>query len=198
MSCVRAETPHRGKEQPAGSRAWCRPLLRFVQLDSKRRFDRAAAERWFRREAAVLTSAPVRRPERASSAYPRRRPDPSGRSTLRGGRRAGRANRGRRSPANRPVAPVPPRPWGSRRAGALSVGRLPGCLVSDHVATTQAPVGGAGAATHPPRLPRPAASAAPGASAARGRAAPAAPRRRGSPRAGRAARAGGCCRSARG
>ena len=104
------------------------------------------------------------------------------------------ANRGRRSPANRPVAPVPPRPWGSRRAGALSVGRLPGCLVSDHVATTQAPVGGAGAATHPPRLPRPAASAAPGASAARGRAAPAAPRRRGSPRAGRAARAGGCCR----
>ena len=104
------------------------------------------------------------------------------------------ANRVRRSPANRPAAPVPPRPWGSRRAGALSVGRLPGCLVSDHVATTQAPVGAAGAATHPPRLPRPAASAAPGASAARGRAAPAALRRRGSPRAGRAARAGGCCR----
>jgi hypothetical protein len=27
------------------------PLLLFVQLDSKRRFDRAATERWFRREA---------------------------------------------------------------------------------------------------------------------------------------------------
>jgi hypothetical protein len=39
-----------------------RGLSRFVQLDSKRRFDRAAAERWFRREAAVLTSAPARRP----------------------------------------------------------------------------------------------------------------------------------------
>src|SRR4051795_932028 len=45
----------------AESRAAPAALSRFVQLDSERRFDRAAAERWFRREAAVLTSAPARR-----------------------------------------------------------------------------------------------------------------------------------------
>ena len=35
------------KGQPAGSRAACRPLLRFVQPGSERCLDRAAPDRWF-------------------------------------------------------------------------------------------------------------------------------------------------------
>ena len=56
----------RGKEQPADSRASCRPLLRFVQLDSEWRLDRAAADGWFRQEGAVSPCAPAHRPQRAS------------------------------------------------------------------------------------------------------------------------------------
>jgi hypothetical protein len=41
-------------------------LLPLVQLDSERRLDRAAADRWFRRGAAVSTCAPGPRPQRVA------------------------------------------------------------------------------------------------------------------------------------
>jgi hypothetical protein len=48
-------------------------LLLLVQLDSERRFDRAAADRRFRLGAAVSTCAPARRPRRARVAAASRR-----------------------------------------------------------------------------------------------------------------------------
>jgi hypothetical protein len=62
---------------PLGRNRW--PLTRrllFVQLDSERRLDRAASDRWFRRGAAVLTCAPAVRPVGASAAPRRRRSQP--------------------------------------------------------------------------------------------------------------------------
>jgi hypothetical protein len=61
LSSERTLEPVREDSSFAEKQESHRALLVVVQLDSKRRFDRAAAERWFRREAAVLTSAPARR-----------------------------------------------------------------------------------------------------------------------------------------
>ena len=61
---------------PAFPQSRSGPVLLVVQLDSERRLDRAAADRWFRLGAAVSTSAPARRPERALLPPRWRRPHP--------------------------------------------------------------------------------------------------------------------------
>jgi hypothetical protein len=77
LSSERTLEPVREDSSFAEKQESHRALLVVVQLDSKRRFDRAAAERWFRREAAVLTGAPARRPEASVSwAWPRRSESP--------------------------------------------------------------------------------------------------------------------------
>ena len=89
-------------------------LLVVVQLDSERRLDRAAGERWFRQTAAVWICAPAVRPTRARarrrSRVPRREPvrAEAGSSRGSGGLAASRAARGS-APARDPVA----RPTGS-------------------------------------------------------------------------------------
>jgi hypothetical protein len=56
--------PHRrGKKQPAGSSAPCRPLLRFVQGSSERRLEPRPDDCRFSVQGAVVACATARRPE---------------------------------------------------------------------------------------------------------------------------------------
>jgi hypothetical protein len=201
--CVAAASPRMQERRGGLSRAGGRPL---VVPSGRRR--RLRADDRIPVEAALLpdarhqrTARTALRSHRARAARgTRRRPGPPrGRLNVAAGAPDVRSRESRSAFAGEQAGGA-----GPAASMAIAAGR---CVVRWSLARMlrlrpcrdqQAPVGRAGAATHPPRLPRPAGSAAPGASAARGRAAPAAPRRRGSPRAGRAAHAGGGSLSAHG